>query len=222
MYRRFLRLIRLVAVILAAGAPVRPSLAGDPAVLLPSGITIGMDRAALRLSRPSLRRLNPPLSFGPVQAEFIDTDVEGLGAPGLLYFQMDARTGRLRQLLFEWRDGRVPGGGLAEMLKRLEADLGAPELVCITTPAGRPPRRVSAQWRGRTVMLRVSMFDYRARNIAYFDPNTDSDPRRPSFERRRITRRSLPRRMVARVHAVDDLELEPRQDCPDGSSLEPR
>ena len=61
------------------------------------------------------------------------------------------------------------------------------------------------------------MFDHRSSDIAYFDLNTDSDPRRPSFERRRITRRSLPQRLVARVHGIDDAGLRPKRECPDGS-----
>lgn len=222
MYRRFLRLTGLVVLISAAPGLERPGLAADPAMLLPPGISLGMDRRALRAVEPPLRPLVPALSFGPVQAEFIDTSIERLGAPGILYLQVDPASGMLRQLLFEWRDARVPRGRAAEMLARLEAYLGPPEMSCVAMLAGQPPRRVSARWRGAEVMLRVALFDHRSSGIAYFDPNTDSDPRRPSFERRRITRRSLPRRLVARIHGIDDLDLRPRQECPDRSTPEHR
>jgi hypothetical protein len=169
-----------------------------------------------------LRHLDPPLSFGPVQAEFIDARIQRLGAPGTLYLQVDPSNGRLRQALFEWRDARVSRGRAAAMLARLEVHLGAPDHVCFTSVKGQPSHQVSAHWKGPTVVLRVSMLDHRADGIAYFDPNTVSDPRRPSFERRRVTRRSLPRRLLARIHAVDDRDLEPRQNCPEGSMPAPR
>lgn len=222
MYRRFLGMTGRLVLILVCAALARQSLAGDPAMLLPSGISIGMDRRALLALEPPLRQLEPPLSFGPVQAEFIDIGIDRLGVPGTLYFQMDTRSGKLRQLLFEWRDARIFQGAAAKILARLEARLGTPEVICVSGEAGQPTRRVSARWRGGIVILRVSLFDHRSRGIAYFDPNTDPDLRRPSFERRRITRRSLPRRLVARLHGVDDLDLRPRQDCPEGSRLEAR
>lgn len=222
MYRRIRRLSRLVILIVACQVAAFDLQAGDAALLLPPGISIGMDRQALRALDPPLRSLEPPLSFGPVQAEFIDTSIERLGAPGTLYFQIDAASGRLRQLLFEWRDARIPQGRVAEMLARLETRLGPPDVSCVTGAPNQAPRRVSARWRGASIMLQVSMFDHRSAGIAYFDLNSESDPRRPSFERRRINRRSLPRRLVARIHAVDDTGLRPRQDCPAGSTRENR
>jgi hypothetical protein len=215
-------LIRITALILALTVVARPGFAADPVFLLPPGISIGMDRAALRALQPPLRALAPALNFGPVQAEFIDTSIERLGAPGTLYFQMDPVSGRLRQLLFEWRDARVSGDRAADMLARLDARLGEPEMSCVTTMAGQGARRVSARWTGSAIVLRVSMVDHRSSDIAYFDPNTDANPRRPSHERRRITRRSLPRRLVARLHAADDVELWPRRGCQDGSAPENR
>ena len=222
MYRRILRLIGLLALFPSYGVLAEEAGGADPGFILPSGISIGMDRHALRNLRPALRVLEPPLRFGPLLAEFVDPGVERLGELGILYFQIDPDSGQLRQLLFEWRDARVSQGHAAEILARLEARLGPPGLSCVVAVAGEAPRRISALWRGASVVLRVSMFDHRSADIAYFDLNSDSDPRRPSFERRRITRRSLPRRIVARVHGIDDFGLRPRRDCPDGSRPQDR
>jgi hypothetical protein len=222
MYRRFLRLIGLLALFPSCEVLAEELGVDGPGFILPPGISIGMDRRALRNLRPDLRALEPALNFGPMLAEFVDSGADWLGVPGILYFQIDPDSGRLRQLLFEWRDARVSNGRAAEMLTRLEARLGPPELSCFVAVAREAPRRISALWRGTSVVLRVSMFDHRSADIAYFDPNTDSDPRRPSFERRRITRRSLPRRLVARVHDIDDSDLKPRLECPHGSSPQDR
>lgn len=195
------------------------TIAADPAVLIPQDIEIGMSWSQMLALKPPLRLLDPPLSFGPVQAEFIDISIERLGALGTLNYQLDPREGRLRQLLFDWRDARVSPGRAAAMLERLERHLGAPDQACFTAARqGKSPLQVAARWRGAAVMLHVSMFDHRGAGIAYFDPNSQSDPRRPSFERRRITRRSLPRRMVVRIHGVEDDALAPRQECPAGSA----
>lgn len=204
-----------IAVLIVLGAPgIRPAVAADPAMLLPAGIVIGMHRSALQARQPSLRRLEPPLNFGPVQAEFVDVDAEFLGARATLYLQINPTDGRLRQAFFEWRDAQAPPGHAAALLDRLERHLGEPRAVCRVTVGAQPPRLVSANWRGASVQLYLSMFDFHQPGIAYFDLNSDSDPRQPSFERRRITRRSLPRRLIARIHAVEDPGLAPRQGCP--------
>jgi hypothetical protein len=217
--RKIHQLVILVTVVLLLIAAPGILNAADPATLLPRNIEIGMSRSALLAVEPALRELDPPLSFGPVQAEFIDTSIERLGAPGTLFIQLDPQGGRLRQLLFDWRDARVSPGRAAAMLEQLERHLGTPDQACFTAARqGKPPLQVSARWRGAAVVLHVSMFDHREAGIAYFDPNSDSDPRRPSFERRRITRRSLPRRMVVRIHGVEDDALAPRQECPEGST----
>ncbi len=207
------------AVVAAAGTTgARAAMAGaDPVALLPDGTRLGMERREILARSPPLRRLDPPIIFGPLLGEFLDRGFSAMGAPGLVYYQLDPTTGRLRQLLFEWRDGLASRGRAAEMMAELESRLGPPAIRCVAMVKDAPPRLVTAHWAGEVAALNVALFDFRASGIAYFDLNTDSDPRQPSHERRRITRRSLPRRLIARLHAVGDAELNPRRECPAGS-----
>jgi len=196
--------------------------AGDLQELLPTGARLGMEQSEMSSVRPTPTRLDVALVFGPLRAEFIDPDFTALGSPGILYFQFDSTSVRLRQFLFEWRDAAASQFHTAELFARLRAKLGAPTLICIHEARGTPSHVVAARWRSAALMLQVSIFDHRGSGVARYDLNSDADPRRPSHERRRITRRSLPRRLVARLHAADDIDLIPRRDCPEGSIPETR
>lgn len=211
---------RVLKLILLAGllAASREGAAADPASLLPDGMRLGMDRRAVMALEPAPLRIDPPLVYGPLLGEFVDKRFAALGPEGIAYYQLDSGTGRLRQLLLEWRDGRASQGRAARMLEELEARLGPPSVRCLVALADAPPRVVAARWDGVEAVLHVSLFDHRTGGIAYFDLNTSSDPRQPSRERRRISRRSLPRRLIARLHAADDSALTPRRECPAGSA----
>jgi hypothetical protein len=209
--------------VLLCGLPVSsPGLAGDLDELPPNGARLGMERSEIFSISPPPRRLDSPLIFGPLRAEFMASGVAALGPPGTLYYQFDPKSGRLRQFLFEWRDADASKTHASDLLARLREKLGAPVLICIGGGREKPPRVVSARWRGAGLMLDVSILDHRADGVAHFDLNSDSDPRRPSHERRRVTRRSLPRRLTARLHGAEDVDLLPRRDCPLGSSPETR
>lgn len=166
--------------------------------------------------------LDPPMIFGPLRAAFVDPDFAALGPSGILYYQFDVESDRLRQALFEWRDAAASKVQSDKLLVRLQESLGAPRLTCIRRGPAASSRVVAARWESAGLMLHVSMLDHRADGVARYDLNSDPDPRRPSHERLRVTRRSLPRRLVARLHDADDIELIPRRACPDGAVPETR
>lgn len=199
-----------------------PSSAGGLEELLPTGARLGMERSEMSSISPPPRRLDPPMIFGPTRAEYMSSGFVALGPPGTLYYQFDAKSGRLRQVLFEWRDAADMETQTAELLARLHARLGAPTLTCIVVARGRTPRVVAARWRGVDLVLHVSALNHRDDGVARYDLNSDSDPRQPSHERRRITRRSLPCRLTARLHGAGDTALMPHRDCPEGAAPESR
>jgi len=196
----------LIPCILGAFLANQPLAAqsGPLRVLIPSGIELGMTREGLAEVTSGFRTLDPPLDFGPVKAAYAKSGATLLGHDATLYLQLDSSTGRLRQLLFERRDAGAKQPVVQKILSELRQRLGQPDELCLDGGADREKSLTSAIWRDDGLAVRVAALDHRSPGLAYFDPNSSSDPLQRSSERRRITRRSLPRRLIVRIHARDD------------------
>jgi hypothetical protein len=131
------------------------------------------------------------------------------------YFQMNEATHRLQQVLLERRDQEARSKGFRHLVAALEDRYGPPTAACSLAGSPAVPLRARAVWRFPTSTVQAGIFDFNSMNLLYDDPNSDIDPLQPAFERRRINRRTLPRRIVLRFHPSARVDLISPQHCPD-------
>ena len=160
--------------------------------------------------------------YGGAYAERAVFKVDFAGLLFTAFFQMNDRTDRLQQILLERRGGiEATPRAFEETLASLEARYGAPAERCITA---RPDGTIMAAdlvWRIAGSTVHASFLDFRTTGILYYDPSVDLDPLVPSFETRRIYRRSLPRRITVRNHPSDRRDLEWPEGCPKLNRIAP-
>ena len=183
-----------------------------PADLLGT-LRFGMTVAELAAARPDASSLSPGIDYGPLRAPLVlrDHAVSGLGFR--VYLQVDQASGRLRQLLFERRAAQAAPKDAARIRTWLEASLGRPAVACTTGTADSARAAALLSWELDQETVHLIFFDQAARGIAYFDPNTGSDPLEPARDRERIKARGMPRRLLIRVHGRADSALDPRPSC---------
>ncbi|MEM7225160.1 MAG: hypothetical protein AAF495_19435 [Pseudomonadota bacterium] len=147
-------------------------------------------------------------------------DLEGLSFTA--YFQMNEESDRLQQILLERRGGvDATPQAFEETLAMLEAHYGAAAERCITARPDGTIMAADLMWRLGASTVHASFLDFRSSGLLYFDPNVDLDPLVPSFETRRIYRRSLPRRINIRIHPSDRRDLEWPEGCPKLKRIDP-
>ena len=140
-------------------------------------------------------------------------DLEGLQFT--VFFQMNDRSDRLQQILLERRGGvEATPRAFEETLEILEAHFGPAAERCITARPDGTLMAADLMWRLGASTVHASFLDFRTTGVLYYDPNVDLDPLVPSFETRRIYRRSLPRRINIRIHPSDRPDLEWPEGCP--------
>ena len=205
-------------------APIVPAAPGARAAV-PDWPTLQWDMTEAELEQAlgeALTVLPGRWVYGGAYADraVFEVDLEGLLFTA--YFQMNDRSDRLQQILLERRGGvEATPRAFEETLARLEARYGAPAERCITA---RPDGTIMAAdlvWRVAGSTVHASFLDFRTTGVLYYDPNVDLDPLVPSFETRRITRRSLPRRITVRTHSSDRPDLEWTEGCPKLKRLAP-
>lgn len=174
----------------------------------------GMDAAELETAfGTSLATLPGVWDFGPLYATqaLFDARFAGLGFTAFL--QMDRADDVLQQVLLERRDIAVTPEAYLQLLDGLEAAFGPPDYLCSVYPEGRSPTIIQARWTFPTTTVHASLLDFVTTAIA-FHGTSGFNALIPSRDTRVINRRSLPRRILLRLHPTDRIDLLPRRDCP--------
>ena len=126
----------------------------------------------------------------------------------LVFFQMDADTDRLRQVLLERRDGQATPADYLALIDDLTARFGPPDGECARTVGGAGTVGAELVWRFPTTTIHAVFLDFRTTGVLFRDPGTLFDPTVTAFETRRIVRRSLPRRLLVRLHPTGIAALQ--------------
>ncbi|MCP4330459.1 MAG: hypothetical protein GY791_18710 [Alphaproteobacteria bacterium] len=175
------------------------------------GAEWGMDGAALdRVFGSDLTRLSAPLDFGPLYVDRLWRGVELGGYRFTAFLQMDRSTARLAQVLLDIRRLEAPDRVMAAVVDALGGRYGEPACRVEAAFPDGATATLAATWNGSGSTVQAGLIDMNIPGILTEDPNTKRDVRRPSYERRRIKRSSLPRRVTVRFHAAarTDLDLD--------------
>ncbi len=213
----------LQAVILAFSLTAPPPILAAPADLAGwDAARWGMTTAEIEAAFGArLTTLPGRWIYGGAYAEraVLETRVGGLAFTA--YFQMNAESGRLQQVLLERRQQDAANPAVLQALRKaLEARFGPASQACLLSE--RNPTGLELVWRFPTTTLHATFLDFFSTSVLYVNPNVDRDPLRPAFRDRAVRRRTLPRRATLRFHPSerDDL-LSRRARCfPDFESLE--
>jgi hypothetical protein len=153
--------------------------------------------------------------YGGAYAEYASFGVRLGDLEFTAYFQMNDETHRLQQVLLERRGQKAGPKGFRHLVAALKDRYGSPQSACGLAGSPAVPLRAKAVWRFPTTTIQAAIFDFNSKNLLYDDPSMDIDPLQPAFERRRINRRTLPRRIVLRFHSSARGDLISPRRCPD-------
>lgn len=201
----------VLAVIVATAVPIAAARPADVAGW--EAARWGMTEAELQTAFGArLKRLAAPLRYGGAYARDMLPGVEIAGERFTAFFQMNAGSHRLQQVLLEHDRRRITPAGYLRLVDALEARYGEGQ-ICVPAAARGGSKIVELVWRFPTTTVHASMIDLQSPNLLYEDPNTDRDVLQPSYERRRIVRRFLPRRIVVRLHPSGRKDLMSKGRC---------
>lgn len=202
---------RLAALMICLALPGAPA-----AAQLPHWPTLSWGMTTAELDQalgPELAVLPGRWIYGQAYAERAQFHVDLDGLSFTAYFQMNDQSERLQQILLERRDIGADPRSVDETLTRLEARYGRPAEQCLRLGPDGAVMAADLVWRLAEATLHASFLDFRTSGVLYYDPTVDLDPKVPSFETRRINRRSLPRRLTLRLHPPDRADLERPVGC---------
>lgn len=156
-------------------------------------------QAALDALPANAERLNPPWDFGRMTApaRVPDTEVGGLVFTAML--QIDTARDRLRQVMLERREQDATPADFDTLRANLERDYGPPTRICETRRPSGDSEAINLVWRFPTTTVDLSFLDYRTTGILYRKPELVPDPTVPALQKRQVSRRSLPRRLVDQI-----------------------
>lgn len=131
------------------------------------------------------------------------------------FFQMGASTDRLQQVLLERRREDSNRFGFEETKAALEAAYGAAHRFCLRERPPGAPRIAQLTWRFPTTTVHATFFDFHSFGILFKDARLPVDTYLTDRERRRIHRRTLPKKLLVRFHPTDRDDLAPQGKCQD-------
>ncbi len=190
------------------GADAAESALPPPLTGLSFVMSIGEARDAL----PEARYLEEDLDFGPLKSRLVVPDFATLSSSFRIYLQFDA-TERLRQVLLERRDAAATRKSARMVQDALFGSYGKPTEICV--PALATPSDGRMTWHTAHWSLHLIGFDDLGPGML-----TEDADRGDALENRPIARsreersrgrrqRSLPRRILIRIHAAGDTLLRP-------------
>lgn len=206
--------IAILAVCLAS-LPITPSDGARPADV--EGwreARWGMDRATLEdVLGDGLTALPGVWDFGPLYADRAVFDARFAGLAFTAFLQMERANDELAQVLLERRGNAVTAEAYGQLLDGLDAAFGPPDAACRAYPEGRGPTILQARWDFPTTTVHASLLDFVTTGIAFYGTEGYPNPFVPSRDSRIIERRTLPRRILLRLHPAERTDLLPRRAC---------
>lgn len=196
---------------LLLAAALFPASSRAAPILPPSlaALRFGMTESAIEHQLPKATHLDPGLDFGPLRALLVLPEEDMLGTSFRVYLQFDGKQ-RLRQLLLERRHAGATRDDAHTAERALLNRLGPPDERCFD---GHSEARMTWKMDGR--LLHLIGIDDLAAGILTQDAERSSPlaPRplgRSRKEKQRARQeRSLPQRILIRIHSEDDKELRP-------------
>lgn len=205
--------IALVLAILAAGLGNPAAEAAETALPPPlARLSFGMPLDGARNALPEARYLEDGLDFGALKARLVLPSIPTLGSSFRLYLQFDAQE-RLRQVLFERRHAAATRESAGAVQDALLQRYGKPAEICL--PANATPAAGRITWHTGNWSLHLIGIDDLGLGMLTEDPDRGDALENRPVARSRDERfrgrqqRSLPRRILIRVHGAGDTQLLP-------------
>ena len=174
----------------------------------------GMSESAISQAfGDGLRRLPGRQAFGGAYADLALPGIEIGGEPFTAFFQMNAGTDRLQQVMLRGMRRQPSERSRRAILSALRGEYGPESLLCTVPKAGGGELVVEHVWQFPTTTVHVSFLDFYSSAMAFEDPNSDRDPRRPFYERQRNAPSLLPRHTAVRFHPTARTDLLSAQGC---------
>jgi hypothetical protein len=168
----------------------------------------GMTEAELeRAFGARLVRLPGRWIYGGAYATRALDDIELGDARFRAFFQMNAESDRLQQVLLEPLRRTGPESLFRDTLAELRETYGPPSAACKVPRSGGGPLSLEFWWRFPSTTVHLTFLDFYTREMAFDDPNVDRDPLTPYVETRRNNPRFLPRRTLVRFHPTARADL---------------
>ncbi|UUX49206.1 hypothetical protein NUH88_17590 [Nisaea acidiphila] len=161
---------------------------------------------------PQAHLMEPGLDFGPLSGRLVLQRFEAFSSSFRAILQFD-RKSALRQILLERRHAAATRKSAGDVQQTLSRTLGPPEEICIPTEATPATGRMT--WRRDGWEMHLIGFDDLGPGILTEDPDRgdplDIKPIGRSRDERFRGRqqRSLPRRILIRIHGAQDALLRP-------------
>ena len=170
----------------------------------------GMTEAELRAAFPGrLTALPGPREFGGAYAGLAMLDAAIGDVAFAAYFQMNAETARLQQVLLERRRPQATPADFERAVGALVEALGSPQDTCLEGGAGGLPARFALVWHTPATTVHAVFLDFSTTAVLERDPAEDIDPLVGFLEERLINRNFVPRRILVRAHAAGRADLAP-------------
>ena len=205
-----------VAIVLALlAADIWSPDAGAAEMALPPPLArlgFGMTLDEARTALPDAQYLEDGLDFGALKGLLVLPASPTLGSRFRIYLQFDA-AGRLRQMLLERRHAAATRESARTVQDALLKSYGKPAEICL--PAHATPAAGRVTWHTDNWSLHLIGIDDPGLGMLTEDPDRgdalENKPVARSREERLRDRqqRSLPRRILIRIHGAGDTQLLP-------------
>ncbi|WP_323794795.1 hypothetical protein [Nisaea sp.] len=191
----------------------QPTAAEGPGLPPPlSRLTFGMTVSDAANAMPQAERLVPGVDFGRLRGLLVVPEAEAFASSFRIYLQFDhAET--LQQILLERRHAAATRQSAGDIQNNLVTTLGEPDETCL--PPQATPAEARITWRKEGWALHLIGFDdlglgIRTKDADSADPLEAKPLGRSRDEKLRSRQqRSLPRRILVRIHGAENQGLEP-------------
>jgi len=129
------------------------------------------------------------------------------------FFQMQDGTEALQQVLLERRREDSNRYRFEDVKATLEVAYGPADRFCLRPRRPGQERIADMTWRFPTTTIHATFFDFHSFGIMFKDARLPVDTYLTDRERRRVHRRSLPKKLLVRFHPSERNDLEPKGDC---------
>ncbi|WP_028465732.1 hypothetical protein [Nisaea denitrificans] len=193
----------------------QPAAAERPGPGLPpplSRLTFGMTVSDATNAMPQAEKLVPGINFGRLKGLLVVPEAEAFSSSFRIYLQFD-HADTLQQILLERRHATATRQSAGNIQNNLVTTFGEPDETCLTPQATPAEARIT--WRKAGWTLHLIGFDDLGQGIRTVDTDSVDPLKAKPLDRSRDEKlrsrqqRSLPRRILVRIHGADDRALEP-------------